>query len=233
MRDQSDALQRSILRLECESGTMSSHLDRFFIFPLTICLLHYFWPIPADNQVTWRHYIFSHMLYSWYWDFAVPFINAHFYDQSILADICILLILFMLMTCWYWICYAIIVVFEPDRYLTTFIMSSKENHQYNILYKKLNGPPPPNVYALNFRYNNIYDCGICMDEFCILSHGNETLLHCGHRYHSSCLRQWELQQFYDYPYLNYHCPVCKREYDWTQKYHYIYTIQHCKYPIST
>ena len=210
-------------------STMSLYacLHRFIIFPLVVYIAHYFMPVPSDNQVNWRHYIFAHTIFSWFHDYAVPLIEQCVHGKSIVVDMSILLILFILMLYFYVISYVTIVVIEPDRYLTTFIMFSKEKNQYTKLYKELNGSPPPNVYILNFRYNNIYECSICMDEFCKLSHGNESILHCGHRYHSSCLRQWELQQFHDDPYSNYHCPLCNSQYIWMKKYQYIYTIQHC------
>ena len=57
------------------------------------------------------------------------------------------------------------------------------------------------------------DCGICLDP---LSQEQQTILHCGHRYHHSCLRQWELEQ-YDMNLNRYRCAYCQRSYRWTQK----------------
>ena len=47
------------------------------------------------------------------------------------------------------------------------------------------------------KYNNIYNCIICIDKFCKIKYGKEDILHCGHRYYSLCLRKWEIKQFND------------------------------------
>ena len=101
-------------------------------------------------------------------------------------------------------------------------MIKMENHRYNYLYKALNGPPPSKVYELNFQFDNIYECGICIDKFCKLQNGDESILKCGHRYHELCLREWELIQFKNNPYSSYQCPLCRKEYGWRDKYNYIY-----------
>ena len=115
---------------------------------------------------------------------------------------------------------------RPDDRFFAWILSSIENHKYDDLYKILNRSPSPKIYESNFKYNNIYNCYICIDEFCKLWYGNEAILHCGHRYHSNCLRKWELEQFRNNPYAYYKCPMCQKLYDWKQKYQYIYTIKY-------
>ena len=95
---------------------------------------------------------------------------------------------------------------------------------YEYLYPIINGPVPPNVYQLNFQYNNIYECHICLDPFCKLSYGDECVLKCGHRFHSGCLREWELNQLYTNHHESYKCAICQTSYNWHDKWEYKYTI---------
>ena len=101
---------------------------------------------------------------------------------------------------------------------------------YEYIYKYIyqiimDEPVPPNVYQLNFYYQNIYECHICWDPFCRLSHGDESVLQCGHRFHADCLREWELVQLYRDPYGGCKCPTCQQPYDYKrEKWNYRYTI---------
>ena len=97
-------------------------------------------------------------------------------------------------------------------------------HQ-NYLYRS---PVPPHVYQLNFHYNNIYECNICLDPFNKITYGNESILGCGHRFHTSCIADWEwdiLRVSYDPWNTLCGCPTCRQLYSWNQKWDYMYTIQ--------
>lgn len=115
-----------------------------------------------------------------------------------------------------------ILIIKIDKIIINYISFLLIGHKYNDHYQSLNGPPPSNVYALNCQYSNIYNCQICLDKFCKLTNGKETLLHCGHRYHNLCLQRWEQSRLYADN--KYQCPLCRKRYYWTQKYDYIYTI---------
>ena len=128
-------------------------------------------------------------------------------------------------TCLVLICLATpsICSWKIDQKVIFYIYSFFKKHKYSQYYQSQNGQPPPNVYQLNFQYNNIYNCAICIDQFCPATQGRETILHCGHRYHSKCLSKWQYQQFENYQYIQW-CPICRQQYDWTQKYDYVYAI---------
>ena len=115
------------------------------------------------------------------------------------------------------------IMIKPDRFIYKYFISSWENLKYNNYF--LNKLPPKFVYSSNFRYNNIYKCSICLESFNGPLYEIEVILKCGHRFHSQCIRNWELIQFSTNPYRDYyHCALCKKNYDWKTKYHYIYTI---------
>ena len=120
--------------------------------------------------------------------------------------------------------YEIIPLLKPYQEFKHYIFSWIDIIFYDYSYQIINGPVPPNVYQLNFKYDNIYNCGICIDPFCKISHGDECILSCGHRYHSDCLRKWELEQFNKNPYHLYQCPSCRQSYNWHQKWNYTYTL---------
>ena len=164
-------------------------------------------------------------------DILYPLFYIYMHTQErnyfIFIDHCVFYILMISILPYGIISYCIIFFIKPDRYLAALIMSSMEKQKYNDSNQQLNGSPPSNIYQLNFKYDNIYECHICMQEFYYLKYGEETILHCGHRYHSSCIRNWELIQFENDPYSNnYKCPSCTKEYNWRQKYKYIYTIKY-------
>ena len=206
--------------------------EQFILFPLALHVATD-WPRTSSNAdlrpIIWAQ--LSYMIWKDIMPITWKAIDEYFvcYDLSIFGSMLIIITSLMVIL-FYWIIIVIscqiIVYIKPDRYITAFIMSSLEHHRYNNVYSGLNGPAPPNVYELNFKYGNIYECNICMDPFCKLLHGNEDILHCGHRFHSSCLRQWEIQQLKNSPYTKYLCPTCKQKYHWRQKYQYIYAIQY-------
>ena len=137
---------------------------------------------------------------------------------SSIVQIIILLIEFFL--------YDIIMILKPNKAIMQYISSLKwiDFIFYDYLYQIINGPVPLAIYELNFKYNNIYDCGICLDPFCKLSYGDESILSCGHRFHSHCIRKWEMQQFNKNPYNLYQCPCCRQPYNWQKKWNYTYTV---------
>ena len=87
-----------------------------------------------------------------------------------------------------------------------------------------------NAYRLNFRYNNIHECGICLESFNL--NESQTLLYCGHRYHSSCINRWKQQQMIGgqnlYTLYNHKhsCPTCRESYNRYQEWDYRYCIGH-------
>ena len=93
---------------------------------------------------------------------------------------------------------------------------------YDYVYDAINGPIPPNVYELNFTYNHLLDCSICTDPFSIYE--PQTIIKCGHRFHSDCLRQWEMIQFNNNPFGAYKCPFCQNAYDWRDRWRYQYAL---------
>ena len=114
---------------------------------------------------------------------------------------------------------------KPDAFIYQYFILRWENSAYN--YHFLHQLPPKFVYSSNFRYNNIYSCRICLESFDGPLYGIEAILICGHRFHSQCIRKWELIQFSKNPYNDYYlCPLCKKDYNWKTKYNYIYTINH-------
>ena len=118
------------------------------------------------------------------------------------------------------ICYEYLEETRPDEYIIRLFIQRRESYYYNNRYRE-NGIPPRDIYILNFRHN-INNCRICLDEFDDDDDRRESILHCGHRYHTDCLREWELSQFnrnYSRPYQ---CALCRKQYDWTQKYDYIH-----------
>eukprot|EP01084_Bolivina_argentea_P046405 85459_1 len=119
--------------------------------------------------------------------------------------------------------------FEPDAALKQYISSFYEDIAYGKWYATRNGSIPPNVYQLNFQYNHIYNCPICLEQFDRIHNGKEDILHCGHRFHKTCLREWELHKLEHNPNDLYKCPCCTTKYNWRQKWNYIYTIQHTQY----
>ena len=72
------------------------------------------------------------------------------------------------------------------------------------------------AYAKNFQYNNIKQCDICKESFELSR--PQSIIKCGHRFHKSCLNEWEYQS---YPYS---CPICRCRYDLFSKWDYIYCI---------
>ena len=129
-----------------------------------------------------------------------------------------------------WLCvsspvlYVSMELIKLDEILLRLLLSFHENLYYGKLYETRNSSIPQNVYSLNFRYDNIYECNICLNPFCKILHGNEVIVKCGHRYHKDCLRSWELKQFHDNVYGLYKCPTCRSEYNWKSKWNYIYTL---------
>ena len=105
-----------------------------------------------------------------------------------------------------------------DDVLIRYYFSSIENYFYN----DYNGAPPLHLYKLNQKYDNITECGICWDDFNPDSDEKENILDCGHRFHSGCLREWELEQFNMNVYASYKCPHCREYYNWKQKWNYVY-----------
>ena len=73
-----------------------------------------------------------------------------------------------------------------------------------------------NAYKLNKKYNNINECGICLNKFNILKY--QILLKCGHRYCMECINEWESYQSYN----NYKCPKCSMKYSLHTKWKYEY-----------
>ena len=104
--------------------------------------------------------------------------------------------------------------------LMHYISSWIDTILYDHLYEIINGPPPTNIYELNVKYDNIYECPMCFDPFCRSSYGDESILSCGHRYHSGCLREWETAQFNRNSQYSKQCPVCKQAYNWHGKWNY-------------
>ena len=121
-------------------------------------------------------------------------------------------------------------IYNISLWLLSLIYTIEFNREYCYYRYQLDRPVPPNVYQLNFHYNNIYECALCLDPFNPITFGNETILHCGHRYHSGCIAEWEwdyiLKSSFD-PYAwgkSPTCPTCRRIYTWQQKWDYMYTI---------
>ena len=127
--------------------------------------------------------------------------------------------------CGYMLWFILAMYVKPDGWIYQYFISSRENLKYNHYF--LDCSPPTFVYSSNFRFNNIYNCSICLESFNGPLYEIEVILKCGHRFHSQCIRKWELIQFSTNPYNDYyHCPLCKKKYDWKTKYHYIYTISY-------
>ena len=204
-----------------------SLFQRFVLIPLIMHIVtipYYFFDIICFD---FRYYFWWQTQISLAADIVCPLcvllVDPHTKD----LNSCTFLILMMSGFICSIISFCIIMIIKPDRYLAAYFMSSMEKHKYNHLYKQLNGSPPSNIYQLNCKYDNIYECNICMQEFNHLKYEDESILHCGHRFHSSCIRNWELIQFENDPYSNnYKCPACTKEYNWKQKYKYDYTIKH-------
>ena len=89
-------------------------------------------------------------------------------------------------------------------------------------------------YALNFESKDIYDCPICLDPFYI-KHA-QTILHCGHRYHTSCITKWKHQEIIQNVYTKYNdkhsCPICYAPYNRYQQWNYLYCIDYKKIRIN-
>ena len=112
-----------------------------------------------------------------------------------------------------------------DQKIIWLIYSHYHGPKYFDPYHQLlNGAPPSNVYRLNFQYNNIHNCIICVDEFCPITPGTETILHCGHRYYTHCSFRWQDEQFCCNFQHKQWCPICHQQYNWKQRYYYIYAI---------
>ena len=112
-----------------------------------------------------------------------------------------------------------------EERLTKYILSWFEQLNYHYLYEIKNGLPPSSIYRLNLKFDNVNDCYICLQQFDRRGHGKEDILKCGHRFHKSCLRTWELHQF-DLDHLKmYKCPICTSKYDWKNKWNYKYLVQ--------
>ena len=203
---------------------------RFILPPIGLFMLFkiVFAIVVPQHQFGIRDYLFYQCIYLLSIDVPEAIVYPYLNYENTIATYCIIIIMYFVACCigavlWHYL------VMEPsdlDRYFVAYMMGLMENYKYNNLYRILNGPPPPNVYQLNFNYNHIYDCHICMDQFCKIKHGQETILNCGHRFHSLCLRDWELEQFRNNSYPKYQCPECRRKYNWRQKYEYVYMIKY-------
>ena len=106
--------------------------------------------------------------------------------------------------------------------LVAFVMSRREKILYDHFYTIHNGTAPESVYKLHIRYSDRVDedCNICLQPLNQVDHDRECIIKCGHRFHHSCLRQWELNQFHTCWYDPYSCPLCKQEYDWKEKWQF-------------
>ena len=120
-------------------------------------------------------------------------------------------------------------IYNLGLWLLCLLYTVKFNREYCYYQYQLDhSPVPPNIYQLNFHYNNIYECALCLDPFNPITFGNESILHCGHRYHTKCIGDWEwdvLKSSYN-PWIKLPtCPMCRGMYTWQQKWNYMYTIQ--------
>ena len=179
-------------------------------------------PIEYD-LINYRYFI-------WYYSFPpilVWKIHTLYVKMGNTWNYCIISTFYMIVLL---LSFFIIVFVKPDRYIYKYIISSRENYKYNQLF--LSQLPPKSVYQKHFRYSNIIsNCRICLEPFYAISsssssssssYNTEAILACGHRFHSPCIRQWELIQFTKNPYTHhYQCPLCKQNYNWNTKYHYI------------
>ena len=102
------------------------------------------------------------------------------------------------------------------------LTKSIERRFYDESQMIVNGEAPESVYKLNIGYSDHIheDCNICLEALNEVDHGRECIIKCGHRFHHSCLRQWELCQFHNNPYQPYSCPICKQQYDWREKWQF-------------
>ena len=96
---------------------------------------------------------------------------------------------------------------------------------YYDLYKMPRGPIPRNVRYRNIiQYNNTKSCTICLGIFCVLCKPYESILKCGHRFHSICLWRWEVTQYDRNENQPFQCPTCIQTYNWKDKWHYDYGV---------
>ena len=83
-----------------------------------------------------------------------------------------------------------------------------------------------NAYKLNFEFKNTINCSICFDPLRDYTSRRESILHCGHRFHTSCLKHWERRitannTFYEIRW----CAICRKKYTRYQRWQYKYCIQ--------
>ena len=109
-----------------------------------------------------------------------------------------------------------------DEPLIRYFLLWIENYFYNNYYQRYNRSMPSHLYEMNERFENNVDCAICWDIFDEYGDEKEIILKCGHRFHGSCLREWELEQFDINIYESYKCPICRSNYNFRYKWNYIY-----------
>lgn len=98
-------------------------------------------------------------------------------------------------------------------------MSWFEKYRYDSYQDQINNRAPKEVLALNHQFNHgICTCGICLEL--LTETQSRSILHCGHGFHRSCLRKWELARFRMKPYTTYKCPGCNKQYGHKQKWCY-------------
>ena len=76
---------------------------------------------------------------------------------------------------------------------------------------------PSNIWPLIEKYRH-KKCVLCQYDW-IMCDGCWIILVCGHCYHKSCLRKWELQQKKQkcLKCTRYKCAICKKLYNWRNK----------------
>eukprot|EP01084_Bolivina_argentea_P280844 480370_1 len=102
-----------------------------------------------------------------------------------------------------------------------FIVLWFENLLYDKLFSFYNKPAPLNICVLNEKSTNKHQCAICLEPFNTLLYGIECILKCGHKYHKTCLRKWELSQINIHmnPINGHKCALCKTSYSFMNKWH--------------
>eukprot|EP01084_Bolivina_argentea_P244710 409886_1 len=197
----------------------------FLMFGTTLCVFNIVGCIRCTGKIQ-THYIYKYftpfVIFYIVYGFGYPIIDGKISNVILLVIIkgtlCLLCAFAWAVICD--ICEESNQAHSIDNKITKYIFASFEKQLFEYDYKFKNGPVPPSVYLQHYHDENIFDCAICLDSF---GKTSQTILRCGHRFHSKCLRIEELRHYNNHPYLYplYICPMCALQlYDHTEKWDY-------------